>query len=86
MENQKVLLKDKHVESIIKLSNEKDSLKYYLTEHLRINGIYWAVTSLALLNRLDALDRLETIKFVRSCWNEENGINVIKIFHILEFI
>lgn len=52
---------------------KRDELAYYLTEHLRMNGIYWGLTSLALMGRKDALDRQEMIDWVMSCWVEEEG-------------
>lgn len=38
-----------------------------------MNGIYWGLTSLALMGRKDALDRQEMIDWVMSCWVEEEG-------------
>ena len=33
-----------------------------------MNAIYWGLTALCILDRKDALDRDELIKFVLSCW------------------
>lgn len=48
-----------------------DTLEYWLTEHLRLNGVYWGLTALCLLGHPEALDREETIKYVQSCQTEE---------------
>jgi geranylgeranyl transferase type-2 subunit beta len=44
-----------------------------LTEHLRLNGVYWGLTALHLLGHPEALPRDETINFVLSCQNEDGG-------------
>ncbi|KAG4428737.1 hypothetical protein IFR05_015778 [Cadophora sp. M221] len=62
-----------HVKYIQSLDTRKDELEYHLTEHLRLNGIYWGLTALHLLNRPDALPRKETIDFVLSCQTESGG-------------
>ncbi len=51
----------------------RDELEYWLTEHLRLNGLYWGLTALHLLGRPDALPRNETIDFVLSCQTESGG-------------
>ena len=44
-----------------------------MTEHLRLNGVYWGLTALHLLGHPEALPRQETIDFVLSCQNEDGG-------------
>jgi geranylgeranyl transferase type-2 subunit beta len=51
----------------------KDELEYWLTEHLRLNGVYWGLTALHLMGRGDALPRDETIEFVLSCQHDNGG-------------
>jgi geranylgeranyl transferase type-2 subunit beta len=51
----------------------KDEIEYWLTEHLRLNGLYWGLTALHILGHPDALPREETIKFVLSCQHENGG-------------
>lgn len=62
-----------HVKYIQSLDSRKDELEYWLTEHLRLNGLYWGLTALHLLGRPDALPRNETIKFVLSCQHDNGG-------------
>lgn len=44
-----------------------------MTEHLRLNGVYWGLTALHLLNHPEALPRDETIAFVLSCQRDNGG-------------
>lgn len=62
-----------HVKYIQSLDTKRDELDYWLTEHLRLNGVYWGLTALHLLGRPDALPRGETIDFVLSCQHESGG-------------
>ncbi|RQM07263.1 hypothetical protein DH86_00000955 [Scytalidium sp. 3C] len=55
------------------MSLRRDELEYWLTEHLRLNGLYWGLTALHHLGRPDALPRDETIEFVLSCQHENGG-------------
>ncbi|KAI9856147.1 MAG: hypothetical protein M1824_005644 [Vezdaea acicularis] len=64
---------DRHVKYIQTLDTRKDELEYWLTEHLRLSGLYWGLTALHLLGRPDALPRQETIDFVISCQHENGG-------------
>lgn len=48
-------------------------MQYWLTEHLRLNGVYWGLTALHLLGHPDALPRDQTIKFVLQCHNADGG-------------
>jgi geranylgeranyl transferase type-2 subunit beta len=51
----------------------KDELEYWLTEHLRLNGVYWGLTALHLLGHPEALPRDQTIDFVLSCQKDNGG-------------
>ncbi|KAI1843297.1 hypothetical protein JX265_007771 [Neoarthrinium moseri] len=62
-----------HVKYIQGLDTKKDQYEYWLTEHLRMNGLYWGLTALHLLRHPDALPRDETIDFVLSCQHENGG-------------
>ena len=67
------LATEKHVKYIQSLDTRKDEYDYWLTEHLRLNGLYWGLNTLHLLGRPDALPRAETIDFVLSCQHENGG-------------
>ncbi|EPE28140.1 Terpenoid cyclase/Protein prenyltransferase [Glarea lozoyensis ATCC 20868] len=67
------LVIEPHVKYIQSLDSRRDELEYWLTEHLRLNGLYWGLTALHLLGRPDALPRQETIDFVLSCQSDNGG-------------
>ncbi|KAI1651910.1 geranylgerany transferase type II beta subunit [Daldinia loculata] len=62
-----------HVKYIQSLDTKKDEYEYWLTEHLRLNGLYWGLMALHLLRHPDALPRDEAIDFVLSCQHESGG-------------
>lgn len=62
-----------HVKYIQSLDTRKDEYDYWLTEHLRLNGLYWGLVALHLLGRPDALPRDATIDFVLSCQHDNGG-------------
>ncbi|MCJ1263304.1 hypothetical protein MMC22_003174 [Lobaria immixta] len=62
-----------HVQYIQGLDSRKDEYEYWLTEHLRLNGVYWGLTALHLLGHPQALPRDDTIKFVMSCQHPNGG-------------
>ncbi|KAL1635162.1 Rab geranylgeranyltransferase [Neofusicoccum ribis] len=64
---------DKHVKYIQSLDTRKDELEYWLTEHLRLNGLYWGLTALHLLGHPDALPRKDVLDFVISCLHDDGG-------------
>ncbi|TDZ26772.1 Geranylgeranyl transferase type-2 subunit beta [Colletotrichum orbiculare MAFF 240422] len=67
------LATEAHVKYIQSLDTRKDEYDYWLTEHLRLNGLYWGLTALHLLGHPHALPRAETIDFVLSCQHESGG-------------
>ncbi|OKL61773.1 hypothetical protein UA08_02463 [Talaromyces atroroseus] len=71
--SQEALCIDKHVAYIQSLNTRSDELEYCYTEHLRMNGVYWGLTPLHLMNCPNALPRDETIDFVLSCQHESGG-------------
>lgn len=62
-----------HVKYIQSLDTRKDDLEYWLTEHLRLNGLYWGLTALDLMNNIDALPRQDVIDYVASLQLENGG-------------
>ncbi|KAF1984600.1 geranylgerany transferase type II beta subunit [Aulographum hederae CBS 113979] len=67
------LLVEQHVQYVRSLDTRKDEYEYWLTEHLRLNGLYWGLTAVHLLGQPDALPRREVIDFVFSCVHENGG-------------
>ncbi|KAI9745428.1 MAG: hypothetical protein M1818_000962 [Claussenomyces sp. TS43310] len=64
---------DAHVRYIQSLDTRRDEIEYWMTEHLRLNGLYWGLTALHLMGKPDALPREDTIKFVMSCQHPSGG-------------
>ena len=62
-----------HVKYIQGLDTRKDEYAYWLTEHLRLNGLYWGLTALQLLNHPTALPRAEVLDFVLKCLHTDSG-------------
>ncbi|KAK9478420.1 terpenoid cyclases/protein prenyltransferase alpha-alpha toroid [Lipomyces japonicus] len=64
---------DKHIQYIKSLDTKQDELEYWLSEHLRLGGVYWGVSALYLMHAKDELPRDEMIKFVKSCQHSNGG-------------
>ena len=66
---------------IQRLDERKDKLDYWMLDHLRINGIYWALTAVALLNGSEPSDFAQycplglddIVQFVQSCQQPDGG-------------
>jgi geranylgeranyl transferase type-2 subunit beta len=63
----------KHVSYIQGLDSRKDTLDYWLTEHLRLSGVYWGLTALCLLGYPEGLSRTGIIAYVKSCQHASGG-------------
>ncbi|KAJ2765402.1 DEAD-box type RNA helicase, partial [Coemansia nantahalensis] len=64
---------EKHVAFIKSLDKNQDDLEYWMSEHLRVSGVYWGLVALSLMGRGDALDRGEVVSYVLSCQNADGG-------------
>lgn len=62
-----------HVKYVQGLSSHQDAYEFWLTEHLRLNGLYWGLATLHFMNHPEALPRDETIAFVLSCQHDNGG-------------
>ena len=70
------LLLDKHVDFIATYGKTKATeFDYSVSEFLRINGIYWSLTALDIMNARhklpDSPDQL--MEFVLSCYHRDSG-------------
>nr|KAG5689021.1 hypothetical protein BaRGS_030672 [Batillaria attramentaria] len=66
----KTLLLQKHTDYIAAYGEKKDDYEYIMTEYLRMNGMYWGLTAMALGGQLERMDRDEVISFVKACQTE----------------
>ncbi|KAF9940345.1 hypothetical protein BGZ65_007236 [Modicella reniformis] len=67
------LLMDLHVKYIQELDTKKQDLEYWLTEHLRVNGLYWGATALHILGKPDALDHEKIVEYLVKCQHDNGG-------------
>ncbi|KAJ1965107.1 Rab geranylgeranyltransferase [Dipsacomyces acuminosporus] len=67
------LMVEKHVSYIKSLDKKHEELEYWMTEHLRVSGIYWGLVALQLLGRADGFDKDKVIEYVLSCQNADGG-------------
>lgn len=44
-----------------------------MTEYLRMSGIYWGVTAMDLMGKMDLMNKEEINDFVKSCQHEDGG-------------
>lgn len=65
---------EKHVQYIVSLEHKtKISDALYFTDHKRLSGVYWAISSLRLLNRLEVLQKERILEYTLSCYHPEVG-------------
>ncbi|CAE1312175.1 RABGGTB [Acanthosepion pharaonis] len=67
------LLLQKHADFIAAYGTKKDDYEYCMTEYLRMSGIYWGLTALSLMGKLDKVDKQEVLDFVKKCQHENGG-------------
>eukprot|EP00158_Paraphelidium_tribonemae_P004016 Partr_v1_DN26525_c2_g1_i4_m3669 putative beta' subunit len=67
---------DRHVEFIRTLEQKRHELEYWMSEHLRLSGVYWGYTCLHLLGRSSALDAREIARYVLSC---QSSVDVLTL-------
>lgn len=57
-----------------------------MTAHIRLNGVYWGLTALCIMNAQNALQRDEMVEFVMKCWDEEAGERVIELQVVVQLV
>lgn len=67
--------KQKHVDYVRKVSSDTESFEYLASQHLRMSGVYWGLTSLALLGVDLNLESFSVgmIDWVLSCYDPSSG-------------
>uniref|UniRef100_A0A7S1F3D2 Geranylgeranyl transferase type-2 subunit beta n=1 Tax=Noctiluca scintillans TaxID=2966 RepID=A0A7S1F3D2_NOCSC len=56
-----------HAHYLAHLDDDKETIEYMMSEHLRMGGIYWDTTAMAVLRKLGDDRRDEIIDFVMKC-------------------
>lgn len=66
---------DKHVTYIQKVSADTESFESLVTQHLRMSGVYWGLTAMALLGRdLKAEPSYAgMVDWIMACQDKESG-------------
>ena len=62
-----------HAAYVVALDGQRDSYEHVVTEHLRMSGVYWGLSAVALLGAPDALDRPAVVRFVAACRHPGGG-------------
>jgi geranylgeranyl transferase type-2 subunit beta len=67
----------KHVSYVLKLEEHINSSDvFYFTDHKRLSGVYWALSSLELLHSLGALPRQRILDYVLTCYHSSVSLVV----------
>jgi geranylgeranyl transferase type-2 subunit beta len=53
------------------VDEDRDSLESVMSQHLRMSGIYWCTTSLAVMNQLHLIPRQLIIPYVLKCYKHQ---------------
>jgi len=69
------LLLDKHVAYIKAYEEKKNDYEYIMSEYLRLSGIYWGVTAMAMMKKLDLMNKDAILEFVESCAHPCGGFS-----------
>ncbi|KAL6527187.1 hypothetical protein OROGR_016277 [Orobanche gracilis] len=64
---------EKHAKYILSIEKKKDDFESVVLEHIRLNGAYWGLTTLAVLGKLDAVDQDEVVSWIMQCQHESGG-------------
>ncbi|CAF1697161.1 unnamed protein product [Brassica napus] len=67
------LVADKHVRYILMTEKKKESFDSVMMDHLRMNGAYWGLTTLALLEKLGSVSVDEVVSWLMTCQHESAG-------------
>ncbi|KAF3505472.1 hypothetical protein F2Q69_00000496 [Brassica cretica] len=67
------LVADKHVRYILMTEKKKESFDSVMMDHLRMNGAYWGLTTLALLEKLGSVSVDEVVSWLMTRQHESGG-------------
>ncbi|KAF5303338.1 hypothetical protein FQA39_LY10077 [Lamprigera yunnana] len=69
----KELLLDKHVDFIAQYGKSDEDYEFGMTDYLRMSGMYWGLTALELVDKLNTLPKEEILSFIKQCQDPESG-------------
>jgi geranylgeranyl transferase type-2 subunit beta len=50
-----------------------DRMEAVVTEHFWLSGMYWGLTAMALMGRLDEMDGAAVVEWVLTCQKDDGG-------------
>ena len=53
--------------TVLDLLQQTDTFEYFVTEHFRLSGVYWGLSGMAALGRLEVMDRESIVSWVQTC-------------------
>lgn len=68
-----VLLIKKHIEFLKDYGKDENQFEFGMTDYLRVSGMYWGLTALALLDQSHSVPQCDLIEFVQSCQDANSG-------------
>lgn len=69
------LILEKHAAYIKAYEEKKDDYEYIMSEYLRMSGIYWGITSMAMMKKLHLMNKTAILDFVLSCSHPCGGFS-----------
>jgi geranylgeranyl transferase type-2 subunit beta len=59
----------------------QDPFEAVVTEHLKMNGVYWGLSAMFLIGEEDKMNREEVLEFVMKCYHECGGKLNLAVYH-----
>ena len=77
----KEFFEEKHVKYIKQVAADTKSFGFIVSQHLRMSGIYWGLTSLSVLgiDIIEVMDTASIVDWVMSCQDDTGGYE--KVFY-----
>ena len=64
----------KHIDFLANYETNKNTkYDYAFSESLRLNGIYWAITALDIMNSSDRKEKTKVLDFLKECYHPDCG-------------
>uniref|UniRef100_A0A915JT20 Geranylgeranyl transferase type II subunit beta n=1 Tax=Romanomermis culicivorax TaxID=13658 RepID=A0A915JT20_ROMCU len=67
------LLLEKHSDFIHSYEEKKNEYEYVMAEYLRMSGVYWGLTAMDLMGKLDEMNKKDILDFVLTCQCPNGG-------------
>jgi geranylgeranyl transferase type-2 subunit beta len=67
--------RQKHRDFILTLDKKTDTFEYYVTEHLKVAGVYWGTTAMYLMGCIHHMDKDAILEFLLKCFHPNGGFS-----------